>query len=103
METLFNVNEYGEALRLFETLRFKRMDELGASTYGLVIRWLCKKGMTAQAHEVFVEMHKRGVWVENSTLGEVVYGLLMRRRVREAYGVFEGIEAPDLSVYHGLI
>ena len=24
METLFNVNEYGEALRLFETLRFKR-------------------------------------------------------------------------------
>ncbi|KAL3032928.1 hypothetical protein AAZX31_02G110200 [Glycine max] len=103
METLFNVNEYGEALRLFETLRFKRMDELGASTYGLVIRWLCKKGMTAQAHEVFVEMHKRGVWVENSTLGDVVYGLLMRRRVREAYGVFEGIEAPDLSVYHGLI
>ena len=103
METFFKVNEYGEALRLFETMRFKRMNELGASTYGLVIRWLCKKGMMARAHEVFEEMRERGVRVNDSTLGDVVYGLLTRRRVREAYRVFEGIEVPDLCVYHGFI
>ncbi|WVZ12405.1 hypothetical protein V8G54_016935 [Vigna mungo] len=103
METFFKVNQYGEALRLFETLRFKRMDELGVSTYGLVIRWLCKKGMMAQAHEVFEEMRETGVRVDNTILGHIVYGLMTRRRVREAYQVFEGIEAPDLSVYHGLI
>lgn len=103
METFFKVNQYGEALRLFETMRFKRMDELGGSSYGLVIRWLCKKGMMDRAHEVFEEMRERGVCVDNSTLGDVVYGLLVKRRVREAYGVVEAIEAPDLSVYHGLI
>lgn len=103
METFFKVNQYGEALRLFETMRFKRMDELGGSSYGLVIRWLCKKGMMDRAHEVFEEMRERGVYVDNSTLGDVVYGLLVKRRVREAYGVVEAIEAPDLSVYHGLI
>lgn len=103
METFFKVNQYGEALRLFETMRFKRMDELGGSTYGLVIRWLCKKGMMERASEVFDEMCERGIRVDNSILGDVVYGLLVRRRVREAYGVVEGIEAPDLSVYHGLI
>lgn len=79
------------------------MNELGASTYGLVIRWLCKKGMMARAHEVFEEMRERGVRVNDSTLGDVVYGLLTRRRVREAYRVFEGIEVPDLCVYHGFI
>ncbi|XP_020217033.1 putative pentatricopeptide repeat-containing protein At1g26500 [Cajanus cajan] len=103
METFFKVNQYGEALRLFETMRFKRMDELGGSTYGLVIRWLCKKGMMSHAREVFDEMRERGVRVENSILGDVVYGLLVRRRVREAYGVVEGIAVPDLSVYHGLM
>ncbi|KAK7407419.1 hypothetical protein VNO78_09327 [Psophocarpus tetragonolobus] len=103
METLFKVNEYDEALKLFQTMRFKRMDELGGSTYGLVIRWLCKKGKMGQAHEVFEEMRERGICVDNSTLGHVVYGLLTRRRDREAYQVFEGIEVPDLSVYHGLI
>lgn len=103
METFFKVNQYGEALRLFETMRFKRMDELGGSSYGLVIRWLCKKGMMDRAREVFEEMRERGVCVDNSTLGDVVYGLLVKRRVREAYGVVEAIEAPDLSVYHGLI
>ncbi|TKY69591.1 putative pentatricopeptide repeat-containing protein [Spatholobus suberectus] len=103
METLFKVNQYGEALRLFETMRFKRMDELGVSTYGLVIRWLCKKGMMSRAREVFEEMRERGIRVDNPTLGHVVYGLLTRRRVREAYRVVEGIEAPDLSVFHGLI
>ena len=70
-------------------------DSRKASTYGLVIRWLCKKGMMARAHEVFEEMRERGVRVNDSTLGDVVYGLLTRRRVREAYRVFEGIEVPD--------
>ncbi|XP_027362372.1 putative pentatricopeptide repeat-containing protein At1g26500 [Abrus precatorius] len=103
METLFKVNQYGEALKLFQTMRFKRMDELGVSTYRLVIKWMCKKGMMSQAQEVFEEMRERGILIDNLTLGSVVYGLLTRRRVREAYQVVDGIEAPDLSVYHGLI
>ncbi|KAL2349169.1 hypothetical protein Fmac_003169 [Flemingia macrophylla] len=103
IETFFKANHYGEALRLFEVMRFKRIDELGASTYAMVIRWLCKKGMLSHAREVFDEMRERGVRVDSSILGDVVYGLLVRRRVREAYGVVEGIVAPDLRVYHGLI
>ncbi|RDX67275.1 putative pentatricopeptide repeat-containing protein, partial [Mucuna pruriens] len=100
METLFKVNQYGDALRLFETMRFKR---IRGSTFGLVIRWLCKRGMVARAREVFEEMRERGFRADGATMGCVVYGLLVRGRIREAYGVVEGIEAPDLSVYHGLI
>ncbi|KAK7307062.1 hypothetical protein VNO77_39789 [Canavalia gladiata] len=103
METLFKVNQYGEALNLFQTMRFKRMDDLGLSTYRMVIKWMCKKGLMSQAQEVFEEMRKRGIQIDNLTLGSVVYGLLTRRRVREAYQIAEGIEVPDLSVYHGLI
>ncbi|KAK7309855.1 hypothetical protein RJT34_06933 [Clitoria ternatea] len=103
IETLFKVNQCDEALKLFQTMRFKRMDELGLSTYRLVIKWMCKKGMMSDAHEVFKEMRERGIRIDNLTLGFVVYGLVTKRRVREAYSVVEGIDVPDLSVYHGLI
>ncbi|CAK8536604.1 unnamed protein product [Lathyrus sativus] len=103
METFFKVNQFGEALKLFETTRLKRMDELGVSTYRLVIKWLCKKGMMNRAHEVFDEMCERGIRVDSLTLGYVVYGLLAKHRVREAYQVVEKIDVVDISVYHGLI
>ncbi|XP_058769323.1 putative pentatricopeptide repeat-containing protein At1g26500 [Vicia villosa] len=103
METFFKVNQFGEALKLFEAMRLKRMDELGVSTYRLVIKWLCKKGMMNRAHEVFDEMCERGILVDSLTLGYVVYGLLAKHRVREAYQVVEKIDVVDISVYHGLI
>lgn len=103
METFFKGNQYGEALKLFETMRFKRMDELGLSTYRLVIKWMCKKGMVSDARQVFEEMRERGIRIDNLTLGSIVYGLLTKRRVREAYQMVNGIDAPDVSVYHGMI
>ncbi|KAL5100113.1 hypothetical protein RYX36_004440 [Vicia faba] len=103
METFFKVNQFGEALKLFETMRLKRMDELDVSIYRLVIKWLCKKGMMSRAHEVFDEMCERGIQVDSLTLGYVVYGLLAKHRVREAYQVVEKIAVVDISVYHGLI
>ena len=52
---------------------------------------------------MFKEMHKRGIQVNNLTLASLIYGLLVRGRVREAYRVVEGIEKLDISVYHGLM
>ncbi|PQP92683.1 putative pentatricopeptide repeat-containing protein [Prunus yedoensis var. nudiflora] len=39
----------------------------------------------------------------NSTLASLVYGLLARGRVRVAYKIVEGIEKPDINVFHGMI
>nr|POE65517.1 putative pentatricopeptide repeat-containing protein [Quercus suber] len=69
----------------------------------LVIGWMCKRGKTAQAYMMFDEMHERGIQVDNLTLASLIYGLLVRGRVREAYRVVEGTEKLDISVYHGLI
>ena len=52
---------------------------------------------------VFEEMRERGIKPDNATLGSIVYGLMSRGRVREAYKVVDGIEEPDISVYHGMI
>ncbi|KAF7827983.1 putative pentatricopeptide repeat-containing protein [Senna tora] len=104
MVTFFKINRYDEALKLFQTMRVKRMEELGVSTYRLVIKWMCKKkGMVSQAHVVFDEMRKRGIHVDNLTWGFLIYGILSRGGVREAYRVLEGIEEPDISVFHGMI
>lgn len=48
-------------------------------------------------------MRERGIEADNLTLGSLIYGLVARGRVREGYKVVEGIEKPDISVYHGLI
>ncbi|XP_028803599.1 putative pentatricopeptide repeat-containing protein At1g26500 [Neltuma alba] len=103
MDTFFKKNQYDEAIKLFHTMRVKRIDELGLSAYRLVIKWMCKKGMISQAQVVFEEMRQRGIHADNSTMGFLAYGLLARRRVREAYKIVEGIEEPDISVYHGLM
>jgi len=103
METLFKRNEYDEALKVFQTMRVNRMDDLALSTYKLVIDWMCRKGKVVQAQMVFDEMRQRGIQADNSTLGSLVYGLLTRGRHAEAHKVVERIEKTDISVYHGLI
>ncbi|CAB4264752.1 unnamed protein product [Prunus armeniaca] len=103
METLFKTNRYGEALKVFQMMRVNRMDDLGLSTYRLVIEWMCKRGKIEEAHVVFEEMQKRRIEADNSTLASLVYGLLARGRVRVAYKIVEGIEKPDINVFHGMI
>lgn len=103
IETFFKTNQYDEAMKLFQTMRSKRMDDLGLSTYRLVIKWMCKRGKIAQAHLMFEEMLRRGIEPDNLTMGSLIYGLLARGRVHEAYKVFDKIQKPDICVYHGLI
>lgn len=103
METLFKTNRYDEALKLFQMLRTRTMEKLGLSTYRLVIGWLCKRAKIAQAYLLFDEMQGRGIKADNLTISSLVYGLLSKGRVREAYSLVEGVEKPDISVYHGLI
>lgn len=103
METLFKINRFDEGLNLFQTMRVKRIDDLGVSTYHIVIKWMCKAGKLGQARVVFDEMRQRGIRADNATMGCLVYGLLAKGRVREAYMIMEGIEKPDIDVYHGMI
>eukprot|EP00257_Ricinus_communis_P023652 XP_015583697.1 putative pentatricopeptide repeat-containing protein At1g26500 [Ricinus communis] len=103
IETLFKRNEYNEAMKLFQTMRVQKMDDLGLSTYRLVIDWMCKRGKIAQAKMMFDEMRERGIEADNVTLGSLVYGLLARGKINEAYEVVEKIEKPGIDVYHGMI
>ncbi|XP_059308624.1 putative pentatricopeptide repeat-containing protein At1g26500 [Lycium ferocissimum] len=103
METLFKNNKYVEALKIFQSVRVNRMSELGVETYRLVINWLCKKGKLGGSYVVFEEMQNRGIKPDNFILGSIMYGLMSRGRVMEAYRVVEGIEKPEISVYHGMI
>ncbi|KAL7240660.1 hypothetical protein ACSBR2_006332 [Camellia fascicularis] len=103
MATLFKSDRFGEAMKFFQMMRTNRIDVLGVSTYGLVINWMCKKGKLGQAHLVFDEMQKRGIQADNMTMASLIYGLLTKCRVREAYMIMEGIEKPDMTVYHGMI
>ncbi|XVE91601.1 hypothetical protein REPUB_Repub01dG0024000 [Reevesia pubescens] len=103
METLFKSNKYDEAMKVFQMMRVKRMDELGLSSYRLVIKWMCKRGKIEQANGMFEEMRQRGIQADNLTLASIIYGLLTRGRISQAYRIAEGIENPDISVYHGLI
>ncbi|GAB2262472.1 hypothetical protein Droror1_Dr00003469 [Drosera rotundifolia] len=103
METFFKKNEFGKGLKLFQMMRVRRMEELGVSTYRLVIGWLCNKGKIGEARAVFDEMLERGIPPDNVTLGSMVYGFVSKNRIREAYLIMERIRDPDISVYHGLI
>ncbi|OMO71961.1 hypothetical protein COLO4_27901 [Corchorus olitorius] len=103
METLFKTNKYEEAMKVFQMMRVNRMDDLGVSTYRLVIKWMCKRGKIEQANGMFDEMSQRGIEADNLTMASIIYGLLARGRVREAYRIAEGIKNPDISIYHGLI
>ena len=41
METHFKINRFDEALKLFKMMRTMMIDDLGLSTYRLVIDWMC--------------------------------------------------------------
>ena len=53
METHFKINRYDEALKLFQMMRTMRIDNLGLSTYRLVIEWMYKRGKNVQACMMF--------------------------------------------------
>lgn len=103
METFFKKNKYDEAMKLFQMMRIKRMDDLGLSTYRLVIEWMCKRGKIEQGNAVFDEMSQRGIQPDNSTTGAIIYANVARGRVSEAYKIAKGIHNPDINTYHGLI
>ncbi|XP_073317947.1 putative pentatricopeptide repeat-containing protein At1g26500 [Primulina huaijiensis] len=103
LETLFKNNSFNEALKLFQSMRVKRMDDLGVSTYGLVIKWLCKRGKIGDSYAVLEEMKMRGLNLDNKILGSIIYGAMSRGRVVEGYKIFQGVEMPDISVYNGMI
>ena len=52
---------------------------------------------------MFGEMLNRGVGVGNATLGDLIYWLLARKRVREGYKVLQWVKKPEISVYDGLM
>ena len=41
METHFKINRSDEALKFFKMMRTMMIDDLGLSTYRLVIDWMC--------------------------------------------------------------
>lgn len=101
--TMFKNNRFEDAMRLFKAMRERRYRDLGLPSYRAVVGWMCKEGRVTYALMLFGEMLKRGVGVDSPTLGALVYGLLVRRKVREGYKVLEGVAEPDISMYHGLI
>ncbi|KAJ0981987.1 hypothetical protein J5N97_010242 [Dioscorea zingiberensis] len=103
--TLFKINRIEDALRMFAALRARRFLDARADSYRAVIQWMCKQGRVRHAYMVFDEMLKRGLWLEtdNQTLAALVYGLVVRKRVREAYRVVEMVEHPDICLYHELM
>ncbi|XP_010460302.1 PREDICTED: putative pentatricopeptide repeat-containing protein At1g26500 [Camelina sativa] len=103
METFLKQNQFDEASKVFYVMVSKRGCDLDVSFYRVMIGWLCNNGRIDLALKVLEEMRERGVQVDNLTWGEIIYGLLVKRRVAEAYKMVEGIENPDISIYHALI
>jgi pentatricopeptide repeat protein len=77
--------------------------DLGIDSFNVIITWLCKEGRMLYAYTLFGEMLKRGVQFDTATLGELIYGLMVRRKTREAYRVFHMVREPSISLYHGLM
>ncbi|KAJ0257802.1 putative pentatricopeptide repeat-containing protein [Hirschfeldia incana] len=103
METFLKKNQFEEASKVFYVMVSKRGEGLDVSFYRVMIDWLCKNGRVDSARKVFDEMRERGIQVDNLTWASMIYGLLVKRRVAEAYKTVEGIENPDICIYHALI
>ncbi|XP_020599343.1 putative pentatricopeptide repeat-containing protein At1g26500 [Phalaenopsis equestris] len=101
--TMFKSNKLLEALRLFKSMRERRSFDLRTSSYRIVIQWTCKIGRVFYAYMAFVEMLKRGLSSDTATIGHLIYGLLAKKRVNEAYKVFKEAEEVDLSLCHGMM
>ncbi|KAK8933999.1 putative pentatricopeptide repeat-containing protein [Platanthera zijinensis] len=97
--TLFKSNATQEAMRFFKSMR----KNLGIASYRVMIDWTCKVRRVSYAYMVFAEMIKRGIGFDNSVLGHLIYGLLGKKRVNEAYKVFKEAEGVDLSICHGMM
>jgi pentatricopeptide repeat protein len=103
VNTFFKYNRFEDAMLMFKSMRERRFTNLGVDSYHVVITWLCKEGRMLYVYMLFGEMLKRGVQFDCDTLGELIYGLLVRRRTREAYKVFHMVRKPSISLYHGLM
>lgn len=103
METLLKQNQFDEASKVFYVIVSKKGGDLDGSFYRVMIDWLCKNGRIDTARNVFDEMCQRGIQVDNLTWASIIYGLLVKRRVAEAYKTVEAIQNPDISIYHALI
>lgn len=101
--TMFKNNRFEDAMRLFKSMREQNYHDLGLESYRIVITWMCKEGRVMYASMLLGEMLKRGVEIDNPTLGALVYGLLARRKVKEGYKIFNNVATLDISLYHGLI
>lgn len=101
--TMFKCNKLVEGMRVFKVMRERRFFELGISSYRIVIQWTCKIGRVSYAYMVFAEMLKRGLSFDSATVGHLIYGLLAKKRVEEAYKVLREAEEVDLLLCHGLM
>ncbi|KAF8664154.1 hypothetical protein HU200_054902 [Digitaria exilis] len=101
--TMFKNNRPVDAMKVFDGMRRSGVRDDGGRCCRAVVSWLCKDGKVWGAYMVLAEMVKRGVEVEGEVLGDLVYGLMARRRVREGYMVFHGVKEKDIALYHGLM
>jgi pentatricopeptide repeat protein len=101
--TMFKNNRVADAMMVFDGMRRSRVPDEGGGCCRAVVSWLCKEGRVWGAYMVFAEMFKKGVDVDGEVLGDLVYALMARRRVREGYRVFHGANEKDIALYHGLM
>ncbi|GJN11129.1 hypothetical protein PR202_ga29298 [Eleusine coracana subsp. coracana] len=101
--TMFKNNRVADAMMVFDGMRRSGVPDAGGGCCRAVVSWLCKEGRVWGAYMVFAEMFKKGLEVDGEVLGGLVYGLMVRRRVREGYRVFHGAKERDIALYHGLM
>ncbi|KAK3127612.1 hypothetical protein QOZ80_7AG0575750 [Eleusine coracana subsp. coracana] len=101
--TMFKNNRLADAMMVFDGMRRSGVPDSGGGCCRAVVSWLCKEGRVWGAYMVFAEMFKKGLKVDGEVLGDLVYGLMTRRRVREGYRVFHGAKERDIALYHGLM
>uniref|UniRef100_A0A0D9X157 Pentacotripeptide-repeat region of PRORP domain-containing protein n=1 Tax=Leersia perrieri TaxID=77586 RepID=A0A0D9X157_9ORYZ len=103
--TLFKNNRVPDAMKVFDGMRRRGVSGGNrGGCYRAVVSWLCKEGRMWGAYMVFAEMVKRGVEVDGEVMGDLVYGLLARRkRAGEATEVFREMVArgcePNMHTY----
>ncbi|EER99662.1 putative pentatricopeptide repeat-containing protein At1g26500 [Sorghum bicolor] len=101
--TMFKNNRVADAMKMFDGMRRNGVPDNEGGCCCAVVSWLCKDGRVWGAYMVLAEMVKRGLEVDGELLGDLVYGLMVRRRAREAYRVFHGVKEKDIALYHGLM
>lgn len=110
MGSFFKMNRWEDGRRMFVAIRQRRLGELGMSMYNTYITWMCKLGKILASMQVLGEMVKRGVGYNAETMGSILYGLVIRQKVREAWRVLDKVMGFDVGeyddmirVYHGLM